>query len=164
MGAYARSPAGALLRQWKYEGVDEARTFLLGAVRTHVSDMRERYAAFVEGAVLVPAPCDPIRRATRGFDQSVMLAREVSRALGGPRVAPLLARSVRFKAQASLDGHDARRRNARDAFLIKKGIVVPDRVVLIDDVATSGATLEACAVVLKKAGVLRVRALTIMRG
>jgi predicted amidophosphoribosyltransferase len=164
MGTYARSPAGALLRQWKYEGVDEARAFFMDAVRTHLRDDRAWYAAFLEGAVLVPVPCDPFRRATRGFDQSEIIARTIAEEFPGTRVARVLRRTALKKAQAGLDDHAARRTNARGTFGIRRGNKAPERAVLIDDVATSGATLDACAMTLKRAGSVQVRALTILKG
>ena len=122
--------------------------------------MRERGADILAGtACAVAVPLHPSRRRQRGFNQAADLAR----ALGLPVVQAL--RRVRATAtQISLPA--ARRHgNVRDAFAATRharalgGAVV----VLVDDVCTTGATLDACARVLKARGVAQVRALTAAR-
>lgn len=162
LGPYARSVAGALLRAWKYEGIAEAESALLDAVREAIAE-DPRYRAFIGGAVLVPVPCDALRRAVRGFDQAVVLATAIAEAAGGVPMRQALFRSAHRKPQAGLDDDAARRRNARRAFRVWEDDV-PEDVVLIDDVYTSGATAEACAAALMEAGAQRVRVLTVMRG
>lgn len=132
----------------------------------------------------VPVPLHPRRQRARGFNQADDLARQ----LGLP-VVPLLRR-VRFTtSQIELPAED-RQRNVHDAFAMadwhgpanrlrqglhlrrgyggrvgaqEAGRHMPSVVVLVDDVSTTGATLEACARVLKTAGVKEVRALTAAR-
>lgn len=124
--------------------------------------MRSSGGALLRDAdVAVPVPLHPRRERARGFNQADDLARQ----LGLP-VAPLLRR-VRFTtSQIELPAED-RQRNVRDAFAFARvpdpGSRIPAVVVLVDDVSTTGATLEACARVLKAAGVKEVRALTAAR-
>ena len=114
-----------------------------------------------DAEVVVPVPLHPRREYQRGFNQADDLARH----LGLP-VAPLLKRVVFTQPQIELPKED-RHRNVRDAFAHtpnpRSPIPVPFIVVLIDDVSTTGATLDACARVLKNAGVKEVRALTAAR-
>lgn len=135
--------------------------------------MRERGQALLRGAdLVVPVPLHPRRERERGFNQADDLARQ----LGLP-VAPLLRR-VRFTTSQIELPAEARHQNVRDAFTVadgpanrlrqsfgaqEAGRYLPSVVVLVDDVSTTGATLEACARVLKRGGVKQVRALTAAR-
>ena len=124
--------------------------------------MRERGAELLGGADLaVPVPLHPRRERERGFNQADDLARQ----LGLP-VAPLLRRVKFTTSQIELPA-DARHQNVHDAFRLARtpdpGSRFPAVVVLVDDVSTTGATLEACARVLKRSGVREVRALTAAR-
>jgi ComF family protein len=121
--------------------------------------MRIAGAAVLEGADLaVAVPLHRSRERARGFNQ----ARELARHLGLP-VAAALVRTRRTPPQADLPA--ARRHaNVRGAFACKPGVPVTGRtIVLVDDVSTTGATLNACARVLLDAGAAEVRALTAAR-
>lgn len=132
--------------------------------------MRESGTELLHGAdCVVPVPLHPRREYTRGFNQAHDLAIHL-----GPPVLPLLKRVVFTRSQIDLPKHQ-RHENVRDAFAYQPacpergaGFPAPSRrdpglVVLIDDVATTGATLESCAIVLKRSGVREVRALTAAR-
>ena len=135
--------------------------------------MRESGTAMLATADLaVPVPLHPRRERARGFNQADDLARQ----LGLP-VAPLLRRVRYTVSQIELPA-DERHQNVRDAFVVANGPAnrlrqgygaqeagrhIPAVVVLVDDVSTTGATLDACARVLKAAGVKEVRALTAAR-
>ena len=112
-------------------------------------------------SAVVPVPLHPRREYQRGFNQADDLARQ----LGVP-VWPLLRRVLFTKSQIELPKEE-RRQNVANAFAIDPDprSLIPDPciVVLVDDVATTGATLEACAAVLKRSGVKEVRALTAAR-
>ena len=122
--------------------------------------MRESGAAMLATADLaVPVPLHPRRERARGFNQADDLARQ----LGVP-VVPLLRRVRYTTSQIELPA-DKRHQNVRDAFALipDPRSPIPGVVVLVDDVSTTGATLEACARVLKAGGVKEVRALTAAR-
>jgi ComF family protein len=112
----------------------------------------EPHAAELRGAVVVPVPLYRARLAERGFNQSTLLARRVAGRLGA-RLAPRALVRVRDTApQATLD-RAARMENVAAAFRARddsrRGL---RRVLLIDDVSTTGATLAACAQALFDAG------------
>ena len=122
--------------------------------------MRERGHELLRGAeVVVPVPLHPRRQYERGFNQAEDLARQL-----GPPVVSLLARISNTRSQIELP-KDQRQQNVKDAFGFRPAAIgaIPTVAVLIDDVATTGATLESCARVLKSAGVKEVRALTAAR-
>ncbi|HEX8464214.1 MAG TPA: ComF family protein [Abditibacterium sp.] len=116
---------------------------------------------------LVPVPLHPSRHRKRGFNQSFLLARELGRSEGVP-VALLLRRTRATAPQVDLD-RPARAKNVRDAFAVAPDVAKRAqslrgaRVLLIDDVFTTGATLGECARALRKAGASEVCALTLAR-
>ena len=122
--------------------------------------MRERGDDVLAGACcVIPVPLHPSRRRHRGFNQAEDLARQLH--------LPIVRALDRVRATATQTGLPAaeRHRNLRDAFApTRTGRSLIDTVVvLVDDVCTTGATLEACASVLKANGVGEVRALTAAR-
>ena len=123
--------------------------------------MRERGAALLRDAgAVVPVPLHPRRAYSRGFNQ----AHDLARHLGLP-VLSVLKRVIDTPSQIDLP-REQRLLNVQEAFAIdncRDGPLGPSIVVLIDDVATTGATLESCAEVLLRRGVREVRALTAAR-
>jgi ComF family protein len=112
---------------------------------------------------LVPVPLFGIRRRTRGYNQSELLAREMGRATGIAVETRVLVRKRATPPQVRQVGYDARLANVVDAFRVG-GVPVRGRnLLLIDDVMTTGATLAACALVLLDAGAENVFALTYAR-
>lgn len=114
---------------------------------------------------IVPVPLHRWRLFTRRYNQAALLSREVSRQ-SGIRHAPLALRRVkRTKSQGHLSRSE-RSRNVSGAFIVSSSWaprLAGSNVVLIDDVATTGATLAACAKALKAAKVDRVSSLTVAR-
>jgi ComF family protein len=99
----------------------------------------------------VPVPLHPSKRRERGFNQSLLLAEKMSAASGVP-VMNVLQRTKKTVSQTSLSGHE-RRKNVADVFALDPSWhpLAGRRYVLVDDVRTTGATLDACAAVLMQA-------------
>jgi ComF family protein len=125
--------------------------------------MRAAGREMLAGAdAVVPVPLHPWRRLRRGFNQADDLARHL-----GPPVLRALWRTHATVPQTGLSSA-ARRRNLRGAFALSRLMTGRQRragvegrvIVLVDDVRTTGATLEACAAALKRAGAKQIRALT----
>ncbi|MFB0509491.1 MAG: ComF family protein [bacterium] len=115
-----------------------------------------------QAEVLVPVPLHPARKRERGFNQSELLGFEVSRLTGIP-VVNALRRKKNTKSQTTLDSKK-RIENMQEAFIIKDNkTVVNKKVILIDDVITSGATINSAAQTLLEAGVREVFGLVIAR-
>ena len=137
--------------------------------RTHMAGAFGRWmhragAEVLDGAdLLVPVPLHWTRLFQRRFNQSALLAHSIRKA-GGPPVAPdWLVRRRRTPSQGHL-GPLARERNVRGAFTLREGRSVRGRrVVIIDDVLTTGATVAECARVLKRGGAEFVGVLTLAR-
>jgi ComF family protein len=113
--------------------------------------------------VIVPVPLHPKRLRWRGFNQSVLLARQVSAVFHVPVDPFLLKRNIETPPQTQLS-EEERRRNVRGAFVVNAEKSVEDRsVLLLDDVYTSGATVNECSRCLKRAGAKEVYVLTLAR-
>ena len=111
---------------------------------------------------LVPVPLHPSRLAERGYNQAALLARWVADDVGAPALPGALARVVPTAQQVGL-ARDARLANVRGAFVARDTRLCGARVLLVDDVATTGATLAACADALRAAGARSVTALVVAR-
>ena len=108
--------------------------------------------------LVVPVPLHYVRRYVRGFNQAAELARHL-----GPPCTHALKRRRATITQTDLPESE-RFRNVHDAFALRRGATVAGRIiVVVDDVSTTGATLDACARVLLAAGAREVRGLTAAR-
>lgn len=151
LGPYAGA-LQALVQALKYD----SRTSL---ARPLAERMRAAAARILDGAdAVVPVPLHRSRERRRGFNQ----ARELARHLGLPTLDALI-RSRATPSQADLPA--ARRHaNVRGAFALRRGVSVRGlTLVIVDDVSTTGATLNACALPLLEAGAAEVRALTVAK-
>ena len=113
--------------------------------------------------LIVPVPLDRWRLLGRRFNQAAILSRELNHLTGVAWDPLLLTRARRTTNQVGLT-QEQRRSNVKGAFLIaegKSGTIDGRSVVLIDDVITTGATVEACATALKQAGAARVDVLAL---
>ncbi|MBI3209483.1 MAG: ComF family protein [Candidatus Solibacter usitatus] len=111
---------------------------------------------------IVPVPMHWFRRWTRGFDQTRLLAEELSKRTGLPCLR-VLSRTRRGTPQAGLSDRE-RRKNVANSFAVPDAARVRGKnILIIDDVLTTGATASACGLALKKAGARRVTAITVAR-
>ena len=151
VGAYDGS-LRAIVHALKYDGRRSLGRELSVLMSEHCSDV------LVNADLVVPVPLHPVRWLTRGFNQ----AQDLCTALRLP-VAHALVRTRNTGTQADLPA-PARQANVRNAFrLARRASVDGACVVLVDDVSTTGATLESCAKVLLRGGAREVRALTAAR-
>ena len=117
----------------------------------------------VPGEVLVPVPLHQKRLRERGYNQSSLLAQELGKLINLPVADNCLIRQKHAPPQARSSSVDDRRSNVADAFACRDQRLKDKLVLLIDDVSTSGATLDACAGALKAAGATSVWGLVLAR-
>ena len=114
-------------------------------------------------AVLAPVPLHAKRHRERGYNQSVLLARELGRELGVAVLQRGLRRVKQTRPQVGLTAAK-RRANVRGAFVADAEALGGRDVVIVDDVATTGATVMECAWACRKAGARRLRIAVVARG
>ncbi|HEY0734883.1 MAG TPA: ComF family protein [Herpetosiphonaceae bacterium] len=112
---------------------------------------------------IVAVPLHPERLRKRGFNQAGLLAQQLARQAGLPLLATQLVRVRQTSQQADLN-RAQRRENVRAAFAWQAASPPPQRILVIDDVLTTGATVEAAAQALHAAGAREVHALALARG
>ena len=128
--------------------------------------MAQRYRETVKRwnpQVLTAVPIHPSRRRRRGFNQAEELAARLGKRLDIPVENRLLLRTRKTAAQYGLSAAD-RLKNLQQAFAVRSGVKIPESVLLVDDIYTTGSTAEACSRALKAAGVRRVYVLVICIG
>lgn len=112
---------------------------------------------------LIPVPLHKKRRRRRGYNQAELIARKLSEYTGIPMEKDLLLRRVNTRPQRQLEAKE-RKNNLKNAFQMSKKIVKLERVLLIDDIYTTGSTVDAAAEVLMSAGIKKVYVLCICIG
>jgi ComF family protein len=117
----------------------------------------------VPAEVVVAVPLHPKRLRERGYNQSQLLAKELAKLSKLPLVDDCLIRERHSPPQARTATASERRTNVADAFSCRDRRLKGKQVLLIDDVSTSGATLDACARALKKAGATTVWGVVLAR-
>ncbi len=170
-------PGGAsfdrLIAPFPYEGV--AKTLIVSLKYNH----RLSLVSFLSGILaetileclgtdpadgIVPVPLHPTRRRERTFNQAEALARDLARRLDLPCRLDLLSRTKPTLSQTELTRSE-RRANLEEAFRIQADpLIRASRLLLVDDVFTTGATAESCARLLKEAGAASVAVVTVARG
>ena len=115
-----------------------------------------------QGQALVPIPVHPSRLRQRGYNQAALLCRELSQRSGLPVREDILIRSRKTTYQRTLDDR-SRRENLQGAFTAGDG-QIPERIVLVDDIYTTGSTMHEAARTLLAAGGKQVYALSVCIG
>lgn len=158
LGPYAGLMAD-LITRFKYQGA----TYLGHPLGMLLATYKDADFSLANIDMLLPVPLHPRRLRERGFNQSLLLARVISRVHKIPLDFKTLERFRYTQPQTQLSGSE-RETNIRGAFRVRPNhLLTGKNILLIDDVFTSGATVEECALVLKKAGARHVYVLTLAR-
>ncbi len=160
--AYANPKIRKLICAWKYNGDEGGLAKLIQLIQPR--------AAFWKGVikakkieVIVPIPLSSWKERMRGFNQAKDGARAIGEIVNLPTI-DLLERKHRWFAQANTS-HDLRKKSfAKNPFALRSGIEVPKRLMIFDDVETTGATMSAAEEVLRNAGVEEIVRISIARG
>ena len=152
-------PLMEAVQRFKYK----SETHLISTLGPLLSSFAGGYISHPQGIMIIPVPLHRRRLRERGFNQSLLLARAVSSHLGAKLDFLTLVRRRYTAAQTGLS-KEKRKKNVKDAFLV----VNPERVkgeviLLVDDVFTTGHTLNECARTLKRSGARTVICLTLAR-
>jgi ComF family protein len=115
------------------------------------------------GEALVGVPLHPRRLRERGYNQSILLAGELGKRIGLPVIEDCLIRVKQAQPQVRAGDVEERWRNVADAFMCRDERISGKQIIIIDDVCTSGATLESCAAALKNKRATSVWGLTLAR-
>ncbi len=166
LGVYEK-PLKQAIQKLKYKFIEELATNLIDIYIEYWA----RYNPMILDQIkkdrgvnwqIIPVPLHKRRQNWRGFNQSALLGKLLAQKIGLD-YAELLLRTKNTKPQMSLKSAD-RHQNIRGVFALKVGIQIKDkRILLIDDVWTTGSTLKECTVVLKRNGAKSVWGITIAR-
>lgn len=152
-------PLQDLIHQLKYRNRPGIGRFLGSLLAKRV----EREAGIPHITAVVPVPLHPLRNRERGYNQSAYIAQGISDETGIPVLENVLARSRNTPTQTSLSP-EARMANVEGVFEVSRAEAVRGATVsLVDDIFTTGATINSCARTLLQAGAERVFALTLAR-
>jgi ComF family protein len=156
----AKGPGRSLIHELKYKSGSYVFEDLAKLLRSS-----PHYIDYLQGGTLVPVPLHPAKLRERGYNQSERIAAALAREVGDCRVKKLLKRVEYTQSQTRLN-REAREKNVKNAFALESdAVVIPDHTyILIDDVFTTGATLNACAAVLRKAGATTIKVATLGHG
>ncbi len=154
--AWHSGPVRAAIHRLKYRG----QRVLAGPLAGILAEAWRADPA--PAGLLIPVPLHPQRVRQRGFNQAALLARELGRALALPVDTQRLARIRHTPPQVGLSAAE-RLANVAGAFHYCGSKLAGQRVCLIDDICTTGATLEACAAALRQGGAGSVWAYTVAR-
>lgn len=148
-----------LIHEWKYNYVEET-TFPLQEIVKQFINKHQEYFASVDA--IVPVPLHKRRYAERGFNQAERIAAWVSKEIDRPYTEDSVTRQ-RYTPHQAKKTRDERLVNVVDAFWCNDSLAGKN-VLLVDDVFTTGTTMQECAKALKQAGVCSVKGMTIARG
>jgi ComF family protein len=147
--AFAYAPPVSTLVHWMKFEANLPATLTLG---TLLAEAVESAGARLPNAIL-PVPLHPGRLRARGFNQALELARLLSRRLARPLLTRTCLRVRATRPQTGLQGSAQRRRNVAGAFRVCRSLDGISRVAIVDDVLTTGATVQELARTLRIAGV-----------
>lgn len=153
-----RGPVRAAIVKIKYKWIYDIERILVDLI----ADDLWKYS-FPQIAVLVPVPLHSRRKRWRGFNQAELLARDLSKRFKHPYV-DLLVRNRYTQPQVELKSDD-RKKNILGAFSVRQNQSLRGKkIILVDDIFTTGATMKECAKVLKHAGASEVWAMAVALG
>lgn len=152
-----------LIHAYKYQF---AKEIALTLAHLLISYLQKSFPEPLTNYTLLAIPLHPSRKRWRGFNQSEEIAKILSQELKMELFSDLLLRQKKTKPQVELKNFQERKENLQEAFVInpsKISLLQKRKIILIDDVFTSGATLQSAAYVLKEAGAKRVIGLVIAK-
>lgn len=154
--SYEENIVSKLIKLFKYNYITELAEIFAQIIKKGNFNFNWR------GYTIIPVPLHPRRERERGFNQAEIIARIFAEKFG-LEINTNLRRGVYTAQQAKLS-KEARQKNLKDAFAFNAEKIAPEKVLLVDDVFTTGATTQECAKVLKNNGVKTVCGLALASG
>lgn len=154
-GMFLYRSAAASIYRFKYAGRQEYARFYAEQIVKNLGKVIRRW----KPDALVPVPIHFTRKRERGYNQAEVLAGEIGKRMGIPVRADLLRRVKKTMPQKLLDEAE-RQNNLKRAFKIDRNDVELKRVIIVDDIYTTGSTIDACAAELKRAGTEKIYFIT----
>lgn len=152
-----------LIQKFKYQPfIKELAIPLTSLIITHFQllDNKPNFADFT----LIPVPLEKSKLRWRGFNQAEEIGKELSKFLKIPLVNNVLVKIKETLPQVELSD-EVRKENVKGAFLVKKKELIQNKkILLVDDVYTTGSTMEECAKVLKEAGAKEIIGIVVAQG
>jgi ComF family protein len=156
---YEDPVARQLIHALKFRRCRDAAVPLADALATYISRLPIKLHLFH----LLPVPLSGRRERERGFNQSDLVAQEFAARSNLVLAENILVRAKHTKPQSESKDIDERRENLAGAFIASRNTTIPSRILLLDDVTTSGATFLAAATALKVAGARQIIALAVAK-
>lgn len=151
-----------LIHYFKYEGFLQAQKPLGEILISYINNLDIDFKNYL----IIPVPLYPSKLRKRGFNQSETLGRIISNHFQLSFESNIMERVENTKPQIEMKNHDERKRNLKGAFTVRRennSKIEKHQIILIDDVYTSGATMNEAVKTLQKAGAGQVIALTVAR-
>jgi len=162
---YAENPQiQAAIQQFKYRFTKELAEYFGDLIAQKLGELSMNKG---KTNILIPVPLHKKRLNYRGFNQAELIAKSVCEKVGDSRISHLLKRVKNTSQQAKLNKKE-RHENLEDAFILESGLAHESGLqnavyFIVDDVCTTGSTLENCAKVLKESGLQKVYGLVVAR-
>ena len=156
----AKGPGRSLLHALKYH-----QGFYLLKDLAQMVKKATHFREFLRGAILVPVPLHPAKLRERGFNQSERIAQILLQNRPAKAIEPILERMQFTDSQTQFDRKD-RFQNVKNAFALSAAanLMISSNYILVDDVFTTGSTLNACARAMRDAGAIHLQAVAIGHG
>jgi ComF family protein len=155
-----KGAARKLILKFKYSD----KMFLSKDFGAQMANKFKEFHFYDKTDCIIPVPLNIVRRIKRGYNQSELLSREISNISGKPVFLNILYRKKTTRPQFKLSKEE-RIKNLKNSFFVKNAELARKKtILLVDDITTTGATVSACASVLKKSGAKKVYALSLARG
>jgi len=157
----SRGVGRSILHELKYRN----RRYVLDDLSRMVSESKH-YLEYIQNTTLVPVPLHPVKFRERGFNQSELIAKMLVQCTGNnAHIEKLIIRRQYTQSQTQLN-RSQRYQNVKNAFALARNAVLDSEktFTIVDDIFTTGSTLNACAKVLRKAGAIHLQIATIGHG
>jgi len=155
------------IKVFKYRFVSDMADALNYLIKKYINWLvkEKKFNLAAENPIIIPVPLHPHRLNWRGFNQAKLIAQSLANCFQQNIYTDIMVRTKKSKAQADIKEKDQRLDNPKNKFKIINTQIIKNRnIILVDDVCTTGATLNECARLLKESGAKKITGFVIARG